>query len=144
MGLLSRGYSRPLAIPASRIRGIRAVRRRRPADCSPATGNNATVTCKAPSRIKARASTPATAPIFRISKNGLTINVRSTASVTGTSIGINVGNNNTISNLGTITTAGRRGRDELAERLVRGRDPQGRILHRHHEPCRQRVVRYSR
>jgi uncharacterized protein with beta-barrel porin domain len=39
-------------------------------------------------------------------QNGLTLNVQSGASVTGTSIGIDVNNNNTINNLGTITTHG--------------------------------------
>ena len=39
-------------------------------------------------------------------QNGLTLNVQSGASVTGTSIGIDVGSNNTITNLGTITTLG--------------------------------------
>jgi uncharacterized protein with beta-barrel porin domain len=39
-------------------------------------------------------------------QNGLTLNVQSGASVTGTSIGIDVGSNNTITNLGTVTTAG--------------------------------------
>jgi hypothetical protein len=39
-------------------------------------------------------------------QNGLTVNVQSGASVTGTSTGIDVNNNNTINNLGTITTQG--------------------------------------
>jgi uncharacterized protein with beta-barrel porin domain len=39
-------------------------------------------------------------------QNGLKINVQGPASVTGTSIGIDVGSNNTVNNLGTITTAG--------------------------------------
>ena len=39
-------------------------------------------------------------------QNGLTINAQLAASVTGTSIGIDVGSNNTVNNLGTITTAG--------------------------------------
>jgi hypothetical protein len=39
-------------------------------------------------------------------QNGLTLNVQTGASVTGTSIGIDVGSNNTITNLGTVTTAG--------------------------------------
>ncbi len=39
-------------------------------------------------------------------QNGLTLNVQTAASVTGTSIGIDVGSNNTITNLGTVTTAG--------------------------------------
>jgi uncharacterized protein with beta-barrel porin domain len=39
-------------------------------------------------------------------QNGLTLNVQTGASVTGTSIGIDVRSNNTITNLGTVTTAG--------------------------------------
>jgi uncharacterized protein with beta-barrel porin domain len=39
-------------------------------------------------------------------QNGLTINVQAPASVIGTSIGIDVGSNNSINNPGTITTAG--------------------------------------
>jgi uncharacterized protein with beta-barrel porin domain len=39
-------------------------------------------------------------------QNGLTLNVQTAASVTGTSIGIDVGSNNTITNLGTVTTLG--------------------------------------
>jgi uncharacterized protein with beta-barrel porin domain len=39
-------------------------------------------------------------------QNGLTLTVQSGASVTGTSTGIDVGSNNTITNLGTVTTAG--------------------------------------
>jgi uncharacterized protein with beta-barrel porin domain len=39
-------------------------------------------------------------------QNGLTINVQAPASVTGTSIGIDVGSNNSINNLGTVTTNG--------------------------------------
>ena len=39
-------------------------------------------------------------------QNGLTLNVQSGASVTGTSTGIDVGSNNKITNLGTVTTMG--------------------------------------
>jgi hypothetical protein len=39
-------------------------------------------------------------------QSGLTLTVQSAASVTGTSIGIDVGSNNTITNLGTVTTKG--------------------------------------
>jgi uncharacterized protein with beta-barrel porin domain len=39
-------------------------------------------------------------------QSGLTLNVQTAASVTGTSIGIDVGSNNKITNLGTVTTLG--------------------------------------
>jgi hypothetical protein len=54
------------------------------------------------------ACSPATGPTGYgdSTQNGLTVNVQSGASVTGTSTGIDVNNNNTINNLGTITTQG--------------------------------------
>jgi uncharacterized protein with beta-barrel porin domain len=72
--------------------------------CAPATGDNVTVTCsgvtlnQGPGLNNGYGSTGG--------QNGLTINVQGAASVTGTSIGINVNNNNTVNNLGTITTFG--------------------------------------
>ena len=73
------------------------------AACSPATGDNVTVTCSG--------ATLDQGPELNTGygsglQNGLTVNVQAPASVTGTSIGIDVGSNNTITNLGTITTAG--------------------------------------
>ncbi len=41
-----------------------------------------------------------------LSGNGNQITVNANATVTGTSVGISVGNNNTVTNFGTITTAG--------------------------------------
>jgi hypothetical protein len=74
------------------------------AACAPPTGDNITVTCtgtilnQGPGLNIGYGSTAG--------QNGLTINVQGAASVTGTSIGINVNNNNIINNLGTITTFG--------------------------------------
>ncbi|SHK04332.1 Uncharacterized conserved protein, contains a C-terminal beta-barrel porin domain [Bradyrhizobium lablabi] len=74
------------------------------AACAPPTGDNVTVTCSG--------TTLNQGPGLNIGygstagQNGVTINVQGAASVTGTSIGINVGDNNTINNLGTITTSG--------------------------------------
>jgi autotransporter-associated beta strand protein len=76
------------------------------AGCSPATGDNVTVACSG--------ATLDQGPGINTgygdgTQNGLTINVVAgppPASVTGTSIGIDVGDNNTINNFGTITTAG--------------------------------------
>jgi uncharacterized protein with beta-barrel porin domain len=76
-----------------------------PPNCTPATGNNVTVTCSG--------ATVDQGPGLNIgygdsggTQTGLTINVQGGASVTGTSVGINIGSNNTINNLGTITTFG--------------------------------------
>ena len=71
--------------------------------CSPATGDNVAVTC---SGATLNQGPEANTGYGSGLQNGLTIAVQSTASVAGTSIGIDVGNNNTINNLGTITTAG--------------------------------------
>jgi uncharacterized protein with beta-barrel porin domain len=75
------------------------------AGCTPPTGNNLTVTCSG--------ATLNQGPGINRgygdgTQNGLTINVVASppSSVTGTSIGIDVGSNNTINNLGTITTFG--------------------------------------
>ncbi len=73
------------------------------AGCSPATGDNVTVTCSG--------ATLNQGPGINTgygggAQTGLTLNVQAAASVAGTSIGIDVGDNNTINNLGTVTTAG--------------------------------------
>jgi uncharacterized protein with beta-barrel porin domain len=73
------------------------------AQCAPASGNNVTVTCSGATLNQG----PETNTGYGSGlQNGLTINVQAPASVTGTSIGIDVGSNNTINNLGTVTTAG--------------------------------------
>jgi uncharacterized protein with beta-barrel porin domain len=74
--------------------------------CAPPGGDNVTVTCSG--------STPDQGPEINTGygsglQNGLTLNVQTGASVTGTSIGIDVGSNNTITNLGTVTTTGSSG-----------------------------------
>jgi len=71
--------------------------------CAPPGGDNVTVTCSG--------ATTDQGPEINTGygsglQNGLTLNVQTGASVTGTSIGIAVGSNNTITNLGTVTTAG--------------------------------------
>jgi autotransporter-associated beta strand protein len=73
------------------------------AACAPATGSNITVTCGG--------ATVNQGPGINTgygdsTQNGLTLNVQSGASVLGTSTGIDVNNNNTINNLGTISTNG--------------------------------------
>jgi len=76
------------------------------AACSPATGNNVTVTC---SGATVNQGPGANRGYGDGTQNGLTINVQAgppPASVTGISIGIDVGSNNTINNFGTITTGG--------------------------------------
>ena len=71
--------------------------------CTPATGSNVTVTCAGVTFDQG----PETNTGYGSGlQNGLTLNVQSAASVTGTSIGIDVRNNNTINNLGVITTFG--------------------------------------
>ena len=73
------------------------------AACSPATGNNVTVTCSGTTQDQG----PGTNTGYGDStQNGVTVNVQSGASVLGTSTGIDLNNNNTINNLGTITTDG--------------------------------------
>ncbi len=73
------------------------------AACSPATGSNVTVTC---SGATFNQGPGINTGYGDSTQNGLTVNVQSGASVTGTSTGIDVNNNNTINNLGTITTQG--------------------------------------
>jgi uncharacterized protein with beta-barrel porin domain len=82
------------------------------AACAPATGNNVTVTC---SGATVNQGPEANTGYGSGLQNGLTINVVAAppSSVTGTSIGIDVGSNNTINNLGTITTAGSGGVGDL-------------------------------
>jgi uncharacterized protein with beta-barrel porin domain len=73
--------------------------------CSPATGDNVTVTC---SGAVLNQGPEANTGYGSGLQNGLTINVVASppSSVTGTSIGIDVGSNNTINNFGTVTTLG--------------------------------------
>ena len=74
-------------------------------NCSPATGDNVTVTC---SGAVFNQGPEGNTGYGSGSQSGLTINVVASpaSSVTGTSIGIDVGSNNTINNFGTITTLG--------------------------------------
>ncbi len=74
-------------------------------NCSPATGDNVTVTC---SGAVLNQGPEANTGYGSGLQNGLTINVVASppSSVTGTSIGIDVGSNNTINNFGTVTTLG--------------------------------------
>jgi uncharacterized protein with beta-barrel porin domain len=71
--------------------------------CTPTTGSNITVTCTGAT---VNQGPGINTGYGNSTQNGLTINVQSGASVTGTSTGIDVNNNNTINNLGTITTNG--------------------------------------
>jgi autotransporter-associated beta strand protein len=73
------------------------------AACSPAIGDNVTVTCSGTTTDQGPG---ANTGYGNGTQNGLTVNVQSAASVTGTSTGIDVGGNNIINNLGTITTHG--------------------------------------
>jgi hypothetical protein len=74
-------------------------------NCSPATGDNVTVTC---SGAVFNQGPEGNTGYGSGLQNGLTINVVASppSSVTGTSIGIDVGSNNTINNFGTVTTLG--------------------------------------
>jgi len=73
--------------------------------CTPASGNNVTVTC---SGATVNQGPEANTGYGSGLQNGLTINVVASppSSVTGTSIGIDVGSNNTVNNFGTVTTNG--------------------------------------
>jgi fibronectin-binding autotransporter adhesin len=71
--------------------------------CTPGTGDNVTVTC---SNATQNQGPEANTGYGSGLQNGLTINMQAPASVVGTSIGIDVGSNNTVNNLGFITTAG--------------------------------------
>ena len=73
------------------------------AACAPATGSNETVTCTGGTLNQGPGSNTGYGDS---TQNGLTLTVNSGASVIGTSTGIDVNNNNTIINLGTITTNG--------------------------------------
>ena len=75
------------------------------AACTPATGDNVTVTCSgAVFNQGPEAGTGYGSGL----QNGLTINVVATppSSVIGTTFGIDVGNNNTINNFGTVNGSG--------------------------------------
>ena len=74
-----------------------------PNNCAPPTGDNVTVTCTG---VTVDQGLGINTGYGNGAQNGLTINVQTGASVTGTSIGIDVGSNNTINNFGTITTLG--------------------------------------
>jgi uncharacterized protein with beta-barrel porin domain len=77
-----------------------------PNNCTPSTGDNVTVTCTS---VTVDQGPGGNTGYGNGLQNGLTINVVAgppPASVTGTSIGIDVGSNNTINNFGIITTAG--------------------------------------
>jgi hypothetical protein len=80
------------------------------AACTPSTGSNVTVTC---SGATVNQGPGINRGYGDSTQNGLTLNVQSGASVTGTSISIDVNNNNTINNLGTITTHGSGGVGDL-------------------------------
>jgi hypothetical protein len=71
--------------------------------CAPPAGDNVTVTCSGTTTDQGPG---ANTGYGDGTQNGLTVNVQAPASVTGTSIGINVASNNTINNLGVITTQG--------------------------------------
>ena len=72
--------------------------------CAPSSASsNVTVTC---SGATLNQGTEANTGYGSGLQNGLTLNVQSGASVTGTSTGIDVGSNNKITNLGTVTTLG--------------------------------------
>ena len=73
------------------------------AQCVPATGSNITVTCSGSTVNQGPGSNTGYGDS---TQNGLTVNVQSGASLLGTSTGIDVNNNNTINNLGTISTNG--------------------------------------
>ena len=76
------------------------------AACSPATGSNTTVTC---SGATFNQGPGINTGYGDSTQNGLALTVNAGASVTGTSTGIDVNNNNVIVNLGTITTMGSNG-----------------------------------
>jgi uncharacterized protein with beta-barrel porin domain len=72
--------------------------------CAPSSASsNVTVTC---SGATSNQGTEPNTGYGSGLQNGLTLNVQTAASVTGTSIGIDVGSNNKITNLGTVTTLG--------------------------------------
>ena len=73
------------------------------AACAPAAGDNVTVSCSGATLNQGPEPNTGYGSGFQ---NGLTINVPAGASVVGTTTGIDVGSNNTINNLGVITTAG--------------------------------------
>ena len=72
------------------------------AACTPATGDNITVTCSGTTTNQGPAGI--NTGYGDSNQNGVTVNVQSGASVLGTSIGIDLNSNNTVNNSGTITT----------------------------------------
>jgi len=73
------------------------------AACTPATGSNVIVTCVGATLNQGPGANTGYGNGLQ---NGLSINIGTSASVAGTSTGIDVGSNTTITNLGTVTTAG--------------------------------------
>ena len=73
------------------------------AQCAPATGSNIAVTC---SGVTLNQGPGINTGYGDSTQDNLTLTVLAGATVAGTSIGIDVNNNNTIINFGTITTAG--------------------------------------
>jgi outer membrane autotransporter protein len=73
------------------------------AACTPATGDNITVTCTGTTTDQGPGINTG---YGNSTQNGVTLNVQSGASVLGTSTGIDLNNNNTVNNSGTITTNG--------------------------------------
>jgi autotransporter-associated beta strand protein len=73
------------------------------AACAPGAGSNITVTC---SGATLNQGPGINTGYGDSTQNGLTVNIQSGGSVLGTSTGIDVNNNNTINNLGTISTNG--------------------------------------
>jgi uncharacterized protein with beta-barrel porin domain len=73
------------------------------AACAPPTGDNTTVTC---SGATVNQGLGINTGYGDSTQDGVTVNIQSGASVTGTSTGIDLNNNNTINNSGTITTNG--------------------------------------
>jgi uncharacterized protein with beta-barrel porin domain len=71
--------------------------------CTPPSGNNVTVTCSGTTSDQGPGSNTGYGDG---TQSGITVNVQAPATVTGTSTGIDVGGNNTINNLGVITTHG--------------------------------------
>jgi outer membrane autotransporter protein len=82
-----------LSLPTSSARAV----------CNPPGGSNVTVTC---SGTTTNQGPGANTGYGDSTQNGLNLTVQSGASVIGTSVGIDVNSNNTITNAGTITTNG--------------------------------------
>ena len=71
--------------------------------CSPPAGDNVTVTCTGTTQDQGLGINTG---YGASNQNGVTVNVQSGANVIGTSIGIDLNNNNIVNNSGTITTNG--------------------------------------